>query len=127
MPPRQQTRGPVMTAVLFQRHTTTYTVTFNYSPVLVNIIKSTVPGYARSWNQAGKQWTVEALWAPILAAEIRRLGHTVVGVDDPPNHAHGHDSAGWARAVFTRVGPSRAPLAYKLLSRLCHPHHGGEH
>ncbi len=116
-----------MTAVLFQRHATVYTVTFNYSPVLVNVIKSTVPGYARSWDQTGKQWTVEALWAPILAAEIRRLGHTVVGLDDPPNRSHGNDPAGWARSVFQRVGQHRAPLAYKLLSRLCHPDHGGDH
>ncbi len=117
-----------MSAVLFQRHTTVYAVTFPYSPVLVSIIKTTVPGYARTWNQTGKQWTVEALWAPILAAEIRRLGHTVIGLDDPPNPTHGPGSTGgWARSVFQRVGPHRAPLAYRLLSRLCHPDHGGDH
>ena len=116
-----------MSAVLFQRHITVYAVTFNYSPVLVNVIKSTVPGYARSWDQPAKQWTIEALWAPILAAEIRRLGYTVVGVDNPPNPSHATDPAGWARSVFQRVGPHRAPLAYRLLSRLCHPDHGGDH
>jgi hypothetical protein len=116
-----------MTTVLFQRHTTVYTVTFPYSPVLVNIIKTTVPGYARTWDQPTKQWTVESLWAPILAAEIRRLGHIVIGLDDPPQRPRWTDSAGWARAVFQRVGPTRAPLAYRLLSRVCHPDHGGDH
>ncbi len=116
-----------MSAVCFEPRGAAYAVTFPYSPQLVSIIKTTVPGYARTWNQTGKQWTVETLWAPILAAEIRRLGHTVHGLDNPPNRSHGNDPAAWARSVFQRVGPHRAPLAYKLLSRLCHPDHGGDH
>jgi hypothetical protein len=31
------------------------------------------------------------------------------------------------REPCPRVGPDRAPLAYRLLSKVCHPDHGGDH
>jgi hypothetical protein len=116
-----------MTTVTFEQHGTVYTVRFNYSPVLVELIKTEVPHYARTWQPTVKAWTVEAGFARPLAATLHRLGYAVVGIDDPPHRQHATDSAEWARAVFRRVGPTRAPLAYKLLSRLCHPDHGGDH
>ncbi len=53
-------------------------------------------------------------------------GHIVIGIESARCHAE-PDPSSWARAVFERVGPARAPLAYRLLSKLCHPDHGGDH
>ena len=116
-----------MTAVHFEPRGFEYSIRFRYDPAIVELIKLDVPNYARSWDPATKTWTVEAVFARPLAATLRRLGYTIIGIDDPPQRQHTTDSAGWARAVFQRVGPNRAPLAYKLLSRLCHPDHGGDH
>lgn len=111
-----------MTAVTFTRHGHLYTVRFNYSPDVVAIIKHTVPHHARTWQPRTKTWTVDAGWAPELAAAFRRAKITVVGLDTQPAA-----SPGWARAVFDRVGATRRAAAYRLLSRLCHPDHGGTH
>ncbi len=118
-----------MTAVRFQRRGDIHAVTFAYNPDVVETIKLVVPNFLRTWNPQRREWLIhETVYAQQLADTLRRLGHTIIGLDDPPaQRYHGTDSAGWARAVFQRVGPNRAPLAYKLLSRLCHPDHGGDH
>ncbi len=117
-----------MTAVHFEPRGFDYTIRFRYDLAIVELIKLDVPGYARSWDPVTKTWTVEAVYARPLAMALRRLSYTVHGLDDPPpQRQHTADQAGWAKAVFQRVGPNRAPLAYKLLSRLCHPDHGGDH
>ncbi|OBI52874.1 hypothetical protein [Mycobacterium sp. E787] len=116
-----------MTAVRFGVHGAVYVVQFSYDPAVIDLIKATVPHYARSWHPTAKAWTVEAGWARPLAAMLRRRGHVVAGIDDPTQHHHDTDPATWAQLVFQRVGPARAPLAYRLLSRVCHPDHGGDH
>ena len=117
-----------MTAVRFDRRGDVHAVTFAYDPMIVELLKASVPSFVRSWNPVRREWLIlEPVYATQFADTLRRLGHTIVGLDDPPKPHHGSDSAGWARAVFQRVGSSRAPLAYKLLSRLCHPDHGGDH
>jgi hypothetical protein len=116
-----------MTAARFERRGTMYAVTFSsYDPMIVEMLKLVVPSYARSWSKPRREWLIEAMYGKPLADALGRLGVIVIGLDPPPR-CDGADSAGWARAVFQRVGPTRAPLAYKLLSRLCHPDHGGEH
>lgn len=113
-----------MTAVRFQRRAdTTTAVTFAYDPTIVETIKLVVPGFLRSWNKARREWLIlEPVYATELARVLRGAGYTIIGLDDPSsNRPHGNDPAGWARAVFRRVGPARAPLAYRLLSRVCHP------
>ena len=117
-----------MTAVRFQRRGDAHAVTFAYNPEVVELLKASVPSFIRSWNPDRREWLIlEPVYATQFAATLRRLGHTIIGLDDPPNRHHGTDPAGWARSVFQRVGPRRAPLAYRLLSRLCHPDHGGDH
>jgi hypothetical protein len=118
-----------MTAIRFQRRGDTHAVTFAYNPDVVELLKATVPSFLRSWNPDRREWLIlEPVYATQLADTLRRLGHTIIGIDDPPvQRQHATDPAGWARAVFQRIGPGRAPLAYKLLSRLCHPDHGGDH
>jgi hypothetical protein len=109
-------------AVRFERRSDTITaVTFAYDPTIVGTIKLVVPLFLRSWNPARRERSIlEPVYATQLAQVLRGAGHTVIGLD-PPNHYHGNDPAAWARAVFQRVGPHRAPVACRLLSRLCHP------
>ncbi|MGO9098910.1 MAG: hypothetical protein ACLP9Y_05500 [Mycobacterium sp.] len=118
-----------MTAVRFQRRGDVHAITFAYDPTIVELLKVSVPSFIRSWNPDRREWLIlEPVYATQFADTLRRLGHTVIGLGDPPNPTHGSGSTGgWARSVFQRVGPGRAPLAYKLLSRLCHPDHGGDH
>jgi hypothetical protein len=112
-----------MTAVRFQRRGDVHAVTFAYNPDVVETIKLVVPSFLRSWNPDRREWLIlEPVYATQLADTLRRLGHTIIGIDDPPpQRQHTTDPAGWARAVFARVGPNRAPVAYRLLSKLCHP------
>ncbi|MGO9354807.1 MAG: hypothetical protein ACLP3C_29705 [Mycobacterium sp.] len=117
-----------MTAVRFQRRGDVHAVTFTYSAEIVELLKASVPSFLRSWNSDRREWLIlEPVYATQFADTLRRLGHTIVGIDDPPRRQHTTDPADWAKAVFRRVGPTRAPIAYKLLSRLCHPDHGGDH
>ena len=116
-----------MTAVMFERRAGMYVVTFTYDPMIVEMLKLVVPSYARTWSKPRREWLIETVYGKPLADALGRLGATVIGLDDPPHRQHATDPAGWAKAVFQRVGPNRAPLAYRLLSRLCHPDHGGDH
>lgn len=110
--------------VRFENRGNRYAVTFTYDPLMVELLKLTVPPCARSWSRPRREWLVEAIYGRPLADAMRSAGATVVGVDDHPTRG---DPADWARSVFRRVGPTRAPLAYRLLSRVCHPDHGGDH
>ncbi len=47
-----------MTSVLLRRRGDRYTVKFSYDPDLVELLKGTVPGWARSWDTNVKEWTV---------------------------------------------------------------------
>jgi hypothetical protein len=118
-----------MTAVRFQRSGDTTAVTFAYDPTIVETIKLVVPSFLLSWNRARREWSIlEPVYAAELAQVLRGAGYTVIGLDVPSaDRQHAADSAAWARAVLQRVGPDRAPLAYRLLSRVCHPDHGGDH
>jgi hypothetical protein len=113
-----------MTAVRFDRRDILYAVTITYDPIVVDVLKLTVPSYARSWRKPRREWLIEVQYAKALADALRRLGAVVIGLEpEPSSSIHDH----WARAVFQRVGPTRAAAAYKLLSRVCHPDHGGDH
>jgi hypothetical protein len=117
-----------MTAVRFNRRGDITAVTFAYDPIIVGTIKLVVPSFFRRWNPVRREWLIlEPVYGAELARVLRGAGYTVIGLDDPPNRQHVDDPAAWARAVFQRVGPTRAPLAYRLLSRVCHPDHGGDH
>jgi hypothetical protein len=117
-----------MTAALFEHRGQVYAVTLApYDPMAVELIKAVVPSFARRWSPPRRDWVIDEVYGHRLAEALRRLNCTIIGLDDPTQRRHGADSAAWARAVFQRVGPTRAPLAYKLLSRACHPDHGGDH
>jgi hypothetical protein len=65
-----------------------YSVRFHYDPTVVATIKQSIPGYARSWDAQRRAWYVDPDWVHALAAELRRHGHDVTGVDAPPAVRH---------------------------------------
>ena len=73
-----------MTAVRFERRGHIYAVTFIYDADLVELLKVSVPAYARSWNRVRREWLIEDAYAVQLADTMRRFGCTVVGLEAPP-------------------------------------------
>jgi hypothetical protein len=65
-----------------------------------------------------REWLVEDAFAVQLADTMRRFGCTVVGLEAPRCD---DDPAAWARALFRRVGPSRAEPVFRSLTRVLHP------
>ncbi len=115
-----------MTAVRFTRRSTDYAVAFAFNPAVVELLKGTVPGYARSWAASRKEWSVEHQWAETLAAALRVAGHTVVGLEERERHQQQRkprdpDPATWARILFQRVGPDRRQAVYRALAKVLHP------
>jgi hypothetical protein len=72
-----------MISVLFRRAGDHYTVKFSYAPDLVELLKITVPGWARSWDSTTKERTVAAEFGRTLASAMQQAGHTTVGFDEP--------------------------------------------
>ena len=103
--------------VVFDRVGNGYTVRFPYDALLVELLKSRVPSYARTWNSAGKLWTVDSVYAAPLAAAFTELGCTVVGVETRTPSA----CDGWAQHLFRAVGPSRVTAVHRALSKVLHP------
>ena len=106
-----------MTTVMFTRAGAVYTVRFDYDALLVELLKSRVPSYARTWNSAGKLWTVDSVYAAPLAAAFTELGCTVVGVETRTPSA----CDGWAQHLFRAVGSSRVTAVHRALSKVLHP------
>jgi len=103
--------------VVFDRVGNGYTVRFPYDALLVELLKSRVPSYARTWFSAGKYWTVDSAYAAPLAAAYTELGCTVVGVETRAPSA----CDGWAQHLFRAVGPSRVAAVHRALSKVLHP------
>jgi hypothetical protein len=109
-----------VTAVIINRSDDgRHSVRFRYDASVVQLIKSTLPGYARAWSAHTRCWFIDPDWSHVLAAELRRHGHTVTGVDQPPPRHAG--DADWAKTLFRRVGPARHGPIFKALSRVLHP------
>jgi hypothetical protein len=104
---------------------TYYAVTFAYDADLVELIKQTVPSYARTWERSRKEWTVDVSHAHRLAAAMRCFGVTVLGIEEPPppprQPGHRGGATSWAQVLFDNLGPDRALPAYRALTKLLHP------
>ena len=106
--------------VVFDRVVNGYAVRFPYDALLVELLKSRVPSYARTWFSAGKYWTVDSAYAAPLAAAFTELGCTVVGVETrTPATSSACD--GWAQHLFRAVGSSRVTAVHRALSKVLHP------
>ena len=107
--------------VVFDRVVNGYAVRFPYDALLVELLKSRVPSYARTWFSAGKYWTVDSAYAAPLAAAFTELGCTVVGVETRTPSATSSACDGWAQHLFRAVGPSRVTAVHRALSKVLHP------
>ena len=110
-----------MSTVVFQRLGDASGVRFHYHPDLVELIKTAVPTYARRYNPAAKERTVDAGYARSLARLLRCEGHTVVGLDEPNGARSSADPAQWAKDLLTHVGPTRRDVVFRALMRVLHP------
>jgi hypothetical protein len=109
-----------MTAIRFTRNGYSFAVTFAYNPAVVELLKSTVPYYARSWSPDRREWEVDTTWVESLAAALGAAGHTIIGLE-PPRPRATTESAQWARLLFNRVGPSRTAAVYRAQSKCLPP------
>src|SRR5271165_5519105 len=109
------------TAVSFTRRGPNYfAVRFPYDANIVALVK-TLPNYARTWEPAAKEWVIDAGHAPALAAHLRECGYTVVGLHDPNVNANNNTKTTWAKDLLIAVGPERADLVHRALTRILHP------
>jgi hypothetical protein len=73
-----------MTAVMFDHCGQVYAVTLgSYDPMAVEVIKAAVPSFARRWSPAHREWLIDEVYGERLAAALRRINYTVIGVDPP--------------------------------------------
>ena len=99
-------QGRPVTAVRFQRRTDVYAVTFAYDPEHRRASETSVPSYVRSWNRTRASGSSSKPSTPPVrrhTAPARSHHHRT---RRPTPSAAATDSAGWARAVFQRVGPT---------------------
>ena len=106
-------------------------LTFPYAAELVDALKATVPGYARTYDPATRAWTVTPAYAGVatrlmhqIFADVETVDHTAAG--------SGFDRGGDPREaalVVLHLRPTAPPelvdAAYKCLARLHHPDRGG--
>jgi hypothetical protein len=88
-----------------------YTINFNYSPTVVDMVKS-VPTYARTYEPATKTWMITTDYADQLANDLRAAGFTVLGIEQNND---------WAKALLVAVGPERVDQAVRALTKILHP------
>ena len=112
-----------MTTVIFQDRGFDYAVRFRFDPTVVDLLKTAVPSYARSWNPSERMWTVDADWARPLAGILRSAGHTVTGLQPPkpPPTRNGHGDADWAKTLFRRSGPAAPTSCTACCPKHCTP------
>lgn len=114
-----------MTEVNFRLDGSWYAVRFDYDRDLVGLIKR-LPSFARGWKPELKCWRVDPYYARVLAIQLENYGYTVTGLDPEDYRTRTrdrHDGAGtdWAALLFKQVGPDRADVVFRALTRILHP------
>lgn len=115
-----------MTAVRFASRGYDTTVQFAYNPAVVDLLKSTVPGYARKWVAERKHWEIDNVWVESLAAALQAAGHTVAGAGQRQQTRRQAETTLWATALFSRLTVEMRQPVYRALSRCLHPDVGGD-
>ncbi|MCB9413317.1 MAG: hypothetical protein H6525_10825 [Actinobacteria bacterium] len=90
-----------------------------------NIIKGTVPAYARRWSKLDRCWYVESGHWPSLKAAFTAVGITVVTPDTGSKAKPTTSSASWVREAFQECSPELRPKLRAALMRVFHPDVGG--
>ena len=88
-----------------------------YDGALIELLKITVPAYARSWSPTQHEWTIDARYARSLGNAMADPGCVIVGLDPPRQPKRDDtDPAHWAKAMFHRVGPTRHTAVYRAIT-----------
>jgi hypothetical protein len=129
--------------VLFERKGTRYNVRFQYHARLVELIK-TIPSWARTYDPPTKTWTVDRQFAESLAADYRRVGCKIVGLEaeeerkrkapppppPPPPAIAPPLASSWAAAMLARadeLDPDLGKSLFRALAKVLHSDVGGDH
>lgn len=107
-----------MTEVKFKRRKDEhYGMTFSYDPAVVDAIKFVVPGGGRSWNPEIKEWRISDFYIDDLIWYLKKHDHqvTMANLDAPAGGGN------WAQVLLERVGPDRAQVVFRALSKVLHP------
>jgi hypothetical protein len=108
----------VAAVIVFRFCDGAYRVRFSYDPDLVELLKTTVPAWARSWDPGAKEWAVRVEFGRTLASAIGAAGHQAVGLKEP---RAGVDGAGWGDVLLDAVGPTRHQPVFRALTKILHP------
>jgi hypothetical protein len=100
---------------------------FPYDPALVDALKASIPGRARSYDPATKVWTVTAAWAAIATRLMLETFGDVEIQDDrqepsrrpDPIRTSDHQLA--ALHLLPSAPPELVAAAFRCLSKLHHP------
>jgi hypothetical protein len=111
-----------MAIVSFERNGNQHTLSFAFDAEVVELIKM-IPHTARSFDSATKQWTVKHGHVNGLVANLKKMGHTVIGLDDAKDDTKRDPKpdADPFLALLEHVGTTRAAATYKALSKVLHP------
>lgn len=95
-----------------------------YAPYEYRDVIKCFPG--RRWNPQHRCWLVGASFADAMAEALRAAGCSVIVTYHRAQQRAELRGGGWADELFTAVGPSRAEVVYRALSRVLHPDAGGD-
>jgi hypothetical protein len=103
-----------------------------YDPALVDVLKTMVPAFDRTWDTTTKTWYLDPVWAEGLIETLRGLGMTVTDRRPPPPvvGAGAVSPALHEACVALHITPD-APVAvaeasFKALAKQHHPDVGGD-
>lgn len=104
-------------------------ISFKFDQVLVDLVKATVPAYARRYDGTNKAWIIAVgcdIYARVVADKVRALGYGVHETSDAAV-AVTAPSRSWAENLMLAMGdPERKRSAYRALSKILHPDAGGD-
>lgn len=91
---------------------------FSYDPDVINMIKTFVPSWNRSYDPERRRWSIGDEFGENLAKVLQDAGHKVVGAPEAPKST---ESANWAEVLFRRVGVDRQDAIFRALTKVLHP------
>ena len=105
-----------------------------YDPSLVDVIKTLIPSWARTWDGDVKTWSLAPEWGDGLIERLRELGMTVTDRRPPPappqttalTVASALQEACEALHITPDAPVAVAEASFKALAKRYHPDVGGD-
>ncbi len=109
--------------VRIAQHAHAATVTFDYDPEAVDIVK-TIAG--RQWDSRQRHWTIAASSVPLAAKRFTHAGFTVLVDGRPWTPTAALNGTSVFPALFAYLPTQLRGTTYKALARVLHPDVGGD-